>query len=107
MNTNDKAIIDKWDGEDDENHMLDVFIKPEFEDAVKQSPDVDKDDIVTAESEAEMWGGEPDDYEIDELYLNHFCPNFWLDVEHESLKEWVAEELGLKVEWILRVETNG
>ncbi|MDB4616947.1 hypothetical protein OAE23_02485, partial [Synechococcus sp. AH-551-E11] len=94
MNKEDKAFIDKWDGEGDENHTLDVIIKPEFEDAVRQSPDVDKGDIVTAESEAERWGGEPEDYEIDELQLNHYCPSFWLDVEHKSLVEWVAEELG-------------
>ena len=107
MNTKDKAIIDKWDGEGDDEHTLTVIIKPEFEDAVKESPDVDKDDIVTAESEAEKWGGETDDYEIDELCLSHYCPSFWLDVEDESLNEWVAEELGLKVEWIRHVSMDG
>ncbi len=107
MNTKDKAIIDNWDGEEDDGHMLDVFIKPEFEDAVKESPDVHKEDIVTAESLAEDWGGEPEDYEVDELQLQHYCPSFWTEVEDESLNEWVAEELGLKVEWIRHVSING
>ena len=106
-NTEDKAIIDDWDGEDDESHQLTVIIKPEFEDAVKQSPSIDQSDIITPESEAERWGGEPEDYTIDELQMRHSCPWFWCEVERESLHEWVAEQLGLKVEWIDDVSVDG
>lgn len=107
MNTEDKAIIDNWDGEGVEEHMLTVIIKPEFEDPVKQSPDVDQADIVTAESEAQDWGGEPEDYEVDGLNLRHSCPSFWTEVEDESLNKWVADQLGLKFEWIRHVSVNG
>ncbi len=106
MNSKDKAIIDNWDGESDEEHMLDVYIKPEFHETVRTSPGVDTDSIVTIEQLIEIYGD--DDYDLDgELWLNTDCPSFWLDVEDDSMTEWVAEELGLKVEWILRVETNG
>lgn len=98
MNKEDKTIIDNWDGEIDEGHLITATIKPEFEEVVKQSPDVEKDDFITPENEDEV---------IDELGLRCSCPWFWCEVERESLEEWVAQELKLKIEWIDNVSVDG
>ena len=107
MNTKDKAIIDDWDGGTDGEHTLDVIIKPEFEETVRQSPHIDLSDIVTVERLVEQYGGEPEDYELDEMCFDYSCPSFHNETEHESLVEWVADEIGLKVEWIQQVVVHG
>lgn len=100
-NTEDRETIDEWDGEEyDYGHQITVVIKPEFEETVRQSPDVDKDAIITPDEDDE-------DSEIDGLWMRESCPWFWCEVERESLEEWVAEQLGLKVEWIEGVCVDG